>query len=221
MFWVAKLRTFWGPWHTPWYSWSNKGVVARSWGPAALAAEVCALCFTLTPALLPRPVEVQIFLSICHEWRNVFSKVTSFLRAALPRQTGSKCDCSNCSQGRELTPQQCACSSPKYLELLVFMVHEITFLTSSPGHTDRRGRQFQILPAITWLWKQRGSPESPRTDEQWDLSWDALWDLFRKTCQKESQRPITTQFLAWGNLLYPRLVLLITHSLHMPLLSSH
>lgn len=96
-------------------AWSNRGVVVGCWGPAAPAQpcaelkiappEVHALCFTLTPALLPRPVEVQIFLAICHEWRNVFSKVTSFLRAALPRQTGPKCDYSNCSQGRELTPQ--------------------------------------------------------------------------------------------------------------------
>lgn len=31
------------------------------------------------------------------------------------------------------------------------MVHEITFITSSPGHTDRRGRQLQILPALMWL----------------------------------------------------------------------
>lgn len=67
--------------------------------------EVHALSFTPTPAVLSRPVEVQIFLAVCHEWRNVFSKVTSLLRAALPRQTGPKCDYSNCSQGRELTPQ--------------------------------------------------------------------------------------------------------------------
>lgn len=38
------------------------------------------------------------------------------------------------------------------------------------------------------------------------------WGLFRNTCQKESQRPIATQFLTRENLFYPRLVLLITHS---------
>lgn len=102
------------------------------------------------------------------------------------------------------------------MELLVFIVHEITFLTSSPGHTDRRGREFLILPALMWLSTLESKGAALGASRQINggifMGCSLDWGLFRNTCQKESQRPIATQFLTWGNLFYPRLVLLITLS---------
>lgn len=72
-----------------------------------------------------------------------------------------------------------------------------------------------FLPLCGWaLLKAKGQPWEPQ--DRWTVGFimgcPLDWGLFRNTCQKESQRPIATQFLTWGNLFYPRLVLLITHS---------
>lgn len=79
-----------------------------------------------------------------------------------------------------------------------------------------RGGSFRsFLPLRGWvLLKAKGQPWEPQ--DRWTVGFimgcSLDWGLFRNTYQKESQRPITTQFPTWGNLFYSRLVLLITHS---------
>ena len=76
------------------------------------------------------------------------------------------------------------------------------------------GGNFRSFPPLRgWApLKVSEQPWKPQDERGVIMGCSLNWGLFRNTCQKESQQPTATQFLAWGNPFYPTLALLITHS---------
>lgn len=218
-------KAFQAPNNVPGKAHPNGGAVLRVTGISSPclaeqsfgSLQIHALSFILAPALLPRPVDVQIFLAACHEWRHGFSCYLIH-RGSSAKTNRSKAWYYDSSQGRELPSHYCLHSNHKHLELLASVVHEMTSLTSSPGHTDGRGGISASSCPYTaeqhWMWVRvpESSPDRSRTSNGVIRRGSPDCNLCRNTCQKESQWPAAAHFLAWGNLLCPRLTVLITHS---------